>query len=244
MTGPKYPPLNPAFSYFGAKWSLVRDRRYPAPLYPLIIEPFAGSACYSLHFHRHEVVLVDINPTIIDIWGAVKSADETLYDLPDDFECVPPNLDPGLQALIGHWVAHGNSTPRTKPTSWARRHPDGLWWGPKVKTRLIAQAPHLRHWHACTASYRSLPNVEATWFIDPPYQCQPNSYACPPVDYEDLADFVRSRRGQVIVCEGGHADWLPFVPIAPGRKKTSGKKGDIGLDERLWYRVPSHPGFV
>lgn len=235
-----YPPLNPAFSYFGSKWSLVRGGKYPPPLYPLIIEPFAGSAGYSLHHHWHQVVLVDVNPTIVDIWGAVMSADETLYDLPDDFETVPTNIAPGLQALIGHWISHATSTPRNKVSAWMRRYPNGGWWGQRIKHRLITQAPYIRHWQICDpASYRALPDVEATWFFDPPYQHQPNSYACPPIDYADLADFVLSRRGQVIVCEGGQADWLPFLPLAPGRKKTSCKKGNIGLDEKFWYRVNS-----
>lgn len=39
--------LHPFFPYYGSKWSL--GPLYPAPRHDRIIEPFAGSACYSLH---------------------------------------------------------------------------------------------------------------------------------------------------------------------------------------------------
>lgn len=32
-----------------------------------IIEPFAGSACYSLHHHRRDVVLVERDPVIAEL---------------------------------------------------------------------------------------------------------------------------------------------------------------------------------
>ena len=79
--------------------------------------------------------------------------------------------------------------------------------------------------------YRSAPDLEATWFVDPPYQPtrgmktgQGLGYApgCTSreLDYGELAEWCRSRRGQVIVCEQEGADWLPFRPC--GTSATRG----------------------
>lgn len=230
-------PLNPMMSYFGSKWRLVRSGKYPRPLHPLIIEPFAGGAGYALNHHWKQVVLVDANPTITDVWSFIRgSAPEIIQALPDRVDVVPGHLEPGAQALIGFWLAHAISAPRTRATPWVSKHPQALWWGPAIKQRIIQQAPFIRHWQICSGSYRSLPNVEATWFIDPPYQHGAGYYAFSDIDYAELADWVRSRRGQVIVCEGGNADWLPFQELAPGRKKANRASGQMGLAEKLWYR--------
>lgn len=34
------------------------------------------------------------------------------------------------------------------------------------------------------------------------------------IDYVELADWCKSRNGEIIVCENSKADWLDFVPIA------------------------------
>ena len=43
------------------------------------------------------------------------------------------------------------------------------------------------------------------------------------IDFNNLADWCKSRTGQVIVCEGANADWLPFKPLSAQRtnKKMS-----------------------
>src|SRR5262252_2422116 len=211
MIEPGHKPLRPFFSYFGSKRTLAP--RYPEPLYPLIIEPFAGSAGYSLYHHyQHEIVLVDLNPTIVDVWHKVQLADESFYDLPHGFDYVPSNLDPTTRALMGFWCARAASTPRMKVSPYARDASAG--WSPTIIQRLIDQAPYIRNWHVCLGSYRQLPDVVATWFIDAPYQHLPNSYPYSRIDYEDLADFVLTRPGQVIVCEGGLANWLKFRHLA------------------------------
>jgi 16S rRNA G966 N2-methylase RsmD len=54
-------------------------------------------------------------------------------------------------------------------------------------------------------------NVEATWFIDPPYQKAGKYYTGHnKMDFEKLGEWCKSRKGQVIVCENQGADWLPF----------------------------------
>jgi hypothetical protein len=48
MGKPEVTGLRPFFSYYGAKWGL--GRHYSAPAHWTVVEPFAGSAGYSL-FH-------------------------------------------------------------------------------------------------------------------------------------------------------------------------------------------------
>ena len=62
------------------------------------------------------------------------------------------------------------------------------------------------------ADYRTAPDVEATWFIDPPYQAVKRGYHSN-IDYDALAKWCRSRKGLVIVCEQAGATWLPFKPL-------------------------------
>lgn len=63
-------------------------------------------------------------------------------------------------------------------------------------------------------SYESIPNIEATWFIDPPYQSTgtsvPNSGYIATVDHQELGRWTAERAGQVIACDQMGADWLPF----------------------------------
>ena len=53
----------------------------------------------------------------------------------------------------------------------------------------------------------------ATWFIDPPYQYGGQHYRYSFNGYVDLAEYCKTRQGQVIVCENTKAEWLDFVPL-------------------------------
>ena len=69
-----------------------------------------------------------------------------------------------------------------------------------------------------------LENEEATWFIDPPYKYGGEHYVMNGINYDELAEWCKSRKGQVIVCENTSADWLDFEPlieITGQRKKTT-----------------------
>jgi len=73
---PKSRMAGPFWHYFGGKWRAAPH--YPAPRHRRIIEPFAGSAGYSMRHHEHDVVLVEKNPIIAEMWRyliAVKPAD-------------------------------------------------------------------------------------------------------------------------------------------------------------------------
>jgi hypothetical protein len=76
-------------------------------------------------------------------------------------------------------------------------------------------------------SYEAAPDIEATWFIDPPYapvnittktgnpkgQGYGSGCQASDIDFSRLAEFAGTRRGQVIVCEQAGATWLPFTPL-------------------------------
>jgi hypothetical protein len=55
------------FSYYGSKSKIVDY--YPPPKYKRIIEPFAGSARYSLKYWQNDVLLVDKYPVIVEVWN-------------------------------------------------------------------------------------------------------------------------------------------------------------------------------
>lgn len=231
----------PLFSYFGSKWRLAR--RYPRPRYPLIIEPFAGSAGYSLRYWERDVHLVDSFPTVANLWRyLIGATPEQITALPDDFDLDEQGLIEEERALMGFWAGKARAYPADRRTPWADRHPDrALWWGPRVKARLVHEVTRIKHWRATCGDYRQLPMVEATWFIDPPYQFHGQCYAhgSRKLDYDELREWVLRLPGQVLVCEGEGADWLPFRPIRLGSRPVGMMQPWVkqrGPVELFWYR--------
>ena len=47
---------------------------YPSPTHDKIIEPFAGSARYSLRYFEKDILLVDKYKVIVDIWHYLQRA--------------------------------------------------------------------------------------------------------------------------------------------------------------------------
>jgi 16S rRNA G966 N2-methylase RsmD len=69
-------------------------------------------------------------------------------------------------------------------------------------------------------------DIEATWFVDPPYFKGGNYYQFgnKGFDYNELKNWILLRRGQIIVCENSSATWMDFKPlidIKGQRHKTS-----------------------
>ena len=62
------------FSYYGRKSKIVDY--YPPPKHKRIIEPFAGSARYSLKYWQNDVLLVDKYDVIIKIWNRLKTCNK------------------------------------------------------------------------------------------------------------------------------------------------------------------------
>ena len=228
--------VRPFFTYYGGKWRSAKG--YPAPLYDTIIEPFAGSAGYSLRYHRRRVVLVDLNPVVAGVWRfLISSSSSDILAL--------PLLEKGAQVsdlavcqearwLIGFCCNKGTSQPRLSLSAWGRDPAMGdQFWGERVRAKVAAQVPLIKHWEILEGDYSAAPNQDATWFIDPPYSSGGEHYPKKIKDYSRLASWCRSRRGQAIVCESLGADWLPFRRHARIKALGAGKRKKTS-DEMIW----------
>ena len=105
-----------------------------------------------------------------------------------------------------------------------------------MRTRLASQVAAIRHWKIYNKSYLCCPDSEATWFVDPPYETTGKPYQCGSdcVDYRELGEWCRKRRGLTIVCESQSATWLPFEPLAAWRSNVNGKMSK----EAVWVSQP------
>jgi site-specific DNA-adenine methylase len=211
-------------SYYGSKSKVVKH--YPPPEHNLIIEPFAGSARYSLLYcEGRKVILNDIYTNITDIWNyLVQATPEQIMNLPemkrgDDLRNF--DLPPAERNLMSFIVTRGNSGPRNLYSEWAAKS-DEIG---KFKERAIRYLDKVRDFKILNEDYRKIDDYEATWYIDPPYVDGGSKYPHSKIDYRELAEWCRTRKGQVIVCEHADADWLPFKPlvIERGMKKTKKK---------------------
>lgn len=223
------------FSYYGGKHKAAG--RYPEPKHQTIVEPFAGSAGYSHRYWWHDVVLVDLDPNIVAAWQWLIAAGYAdVMSLPilghgdhiDDF-----GLDRGAAAVVGWWINRGTASPCKTPAKWCRESngESVIHWGQACRQRLADNVHRCDHWTIIDGMYEDAPDIEATWFVDPPYNNNAGSrYKCGPkcIDYTHLADWCKSRRGQVVVCENYGATWLPFSKlydhVGTVRRGGKGKK--------------------
>jgi len=216
------------FSYYGSKSKIVK--KYPPPLYDIIVEPFAGSARYSLLYNDKQVILNDSYRVIYNIWKyLITATEQQINDLPvmvkgDDVRDL--NITDVEKELMGFMVNRGVAYPHNIYTTW----PSDTNEIQKCKNRILNYLDKIRHWQIRNEDYRKLENIEATWYIDPPYQKGGERYIKNHIDYVQLAEWCKSRKGQVIVCENGDADWLDFEFLSSlqGQKKKT--------NELIWYK--------
>lgn len=203
------------FSYYGSKSKLARY--YPEPAFELLIEPFAGAAHYSMLHAGKRVVLNDIDPRVTAIWRHLtRAAPEDILSLPDvraglRFDAIP-GITEAERDLIRFNTNRGEGHKNV-----ASAFGEVSWLGKRRK--MAGQVESVRHWQVVNGDYRCLANVEATWFIDPPYQNkQGRKYRHNNIDFEHLREWVLERRGEVIVCDNSESErWLDFVPLRPFR---------------------------
>lgn len=106
---------------------------------------------------------------------------------------------------MGFWINQGGGSPRKTVTPFGERC--------QRHDRVARQLKYIRHWRVIEGCYTSSPNVEATWFIDPPYEIAGKwqyRYGPKTIDYVSLGSWCKTRLGQTIVCENDGASWLPF----------------------------------
>lgn len=218
--------LKPFFSYYGSKYRIAS--KYPRPLHPIIIEPFAGSACYSLHYAHRKVELYDINPRVVGTWQyLIKSSPEEILALPlviEDVTTLP--ICQEAKWLIGWWLAVACCEPKIRPMAWSRKEngSNRCGWSVTIRERIAKQVEHIKHWTIKAVSFIHLENRECTWFVDPPYVLKGTEYTYSSVNYEYLGNWCRSRIGRVIVCEQQGATWLPFEYLTQTNSTTGQRK--------------------
>jgi site-specific DNA-adenine methylase len=219
------------FQYFGSKTRIAH--LYPAPALGRVVEPFAGSARYALLHREHDVWINDLDPLIYRIWKYIQQASKKdIQSLPELKEGEDLRqfrwLSDVERALLGWCMNFCQVSPQFICTEYAARK--GTFR--LLKQRILEHRRFVRDWRITCLHYGDLPDVEATWFVDAPYQharCR-YRYNCV-ADYQRLARWCRSRKGQVIVCEGRGATWLPFRRFTRHHVAT----GDY-YEEVIWTR--------
>jgi site-specific DNA-adenine methylase len=216
--------------YYGAKLKLVN--KYPKPKHHTIIEPFAGSAQYSLKYWENDIILIDKYDIIIRLWKWLQkcSKDDILklpiLELGQNVEDFNWDCDEA-KWLVGFNIVMGAYEPRKMPTKWTTTERP---FRQINKLKLIANSlDKIKHWKFILGEYNCVENVGATWFIDPPYMKGGSLYLHNNIDYQELGKWCKFRNGQTIVCGNDSDTWLDFIPIG----NLSGVKHKT--IESVWY---------
>jgi len=199
------------FSYYGSKSKIVDY--YPPPKHNKIIEPFCGSARYALKYWQKDVLIMDKSENLIKVWKWLQQCSKQdilgLPKLTTGLDIRKIELSEIERTFLSYLVASG------RPSNIVTKFMDYDNGNQKVYKRIADSLELIRHWEIKLGSYTELENVEATWFIDPPYMYGGEHYkeSNKSIDFIKLAEWCKTRNGQTIVCENMKADWLPFKPL-------------------------------
>jgi len=207
------------FQYFGGKGKLANY--YPKPKHNIIIEPFAGSAKYSLLYYQKNIMLNDLDLNIFKAWDYlinICSIEKLEKFYQPEIGTVIEKLNEfseNEKILLRYCSGIGVSQYRlrSKVSSWSYRDN----YVGSFKKLASFYCDKIKHWKITNLDYRKLENIQGTWFIDPPYMDCGNNYKHNYINYKKLSDFCLSRNGQVIICGNENDDYLPFVPLTDRR---------------------------
>lgn len=202
------------FYYYGRKQKIFN--KYPKPNFNTIIEPFAGSAAYSMNYYDRNVILIEKDEKIATLWKyLIEVQPEEILSLPllnkgqslndDNFN----HLTTNQKSLIGFFLNPGSAQPKKSPGKFCA-------WTDENRKRLSIDVTKVKHWKIINDDYRNIENQEATWYIDPPYQGNGGQYykhGNKNFNYDELRDWVMNRQGEIIVCENSEATWMDFKPL-------------------------------
>ncbi len=197
------------FYYYGRKKQIAKY--YPKPAYDTIIEPFAGAAAYSLYQDnwKKNVILIEKDPKVFDIWDWLINR-ATISEIEN-----LPMLKVGEKSSEFLHIIHAATKmafafKTIKVTPVLERN-----W--EISRRVMKENLHkIKHWQIINDDYSVAPDIEATWFIDPPYKGEAGMgyrYGSNTIDYTQLAEWAKQRKGEVIFCEGENGDYLDFKPL-------------------------------
>lgn len=224
------------FYFYGGKRRLARF--YPSPQYSVVVEPFAGSAAYSVRHLQptrnlplvERVILIEKDPRVCGLWERLLAME------PEDLlgYAIPKPGDRTSDFLL-MTAACSNRIARTAEMAVTERMPVVLH---RMFRQIAAVLPHVKERvEIIEGDYTQAPDIEATWFIDPPYhvdgrpQSRGMGYAADcnshSLDYEALGSWCRDRRGQKIVCEQQGASWLPFEHLRHARNSIGNQAAEV-----------------
>ena len=216
------------FYFYGHKKQIAKY--YPKPLFETIIEPFAGSAAYSLYGDnwKKDIILIEKDDRVSKIWEWLinEATEKEILEMPD--------LKVGDKTSdflhIVHAVTKQAFFYKTiKVTPVLARN-----W--RISKRHMAKNLFkIKHWKLIMGDYTLAPDMEATWFIDPPYQYRSGlgyHHGSNILNYNILTKWIKQRNGQIISCEGKDAKYLPFKPLLT-LTGVAGKKNDEVLYQKI-----------
>lgn len=195
------------FSYYGAKTKIIN--LYPEPIYNKIVEPFAGSARYSLKYFDKEIILYETFEKVFKIWEYLLQATEKdILSLPDvntgdnikDYKTIT-DVE---RWLIGYHVFRGSA----RPCYQVR---DSCNWN-KDKIRIANNLYKIKHWKIFNEDGLNHEWKDATYFVDPPYMVQSHKYNHYKMDYNRIKEKLKGD-AQFIVCGNSNDTWLDFKPL-------------------------------
>ena len=213
------------FPYFGRKGVLAKY--YPQPKQDTIVEPFAGSAAYALHNNnwKRDVILVDSNERLVRLWNWLinDATEDGVAALPNVVKGAPLDGDEPWVDVVRMSGSSESWGGKRTVTGWMERD-----W-PKYRKQITGSLHKIRHWQVIHGDYTDAPDIEATWFVDPPYQKIKYGYleTRDGFDYPALGEWCRSRSGLVIVCETDDADWLPFRTLKEIKTINNTKRTEV-----------------
>lgn len=229
------------FPYYGRKKYIIDS--YPEPLYDTIIEPFAGAASYSLKYYYKNIILIEIDECIYNIWKyLIKSSSKDILNLPllNKGDTLSDKKFDKLKKVEKDLIGFFIKTSCSRPNNIQSSHKNYNKWNDKYRKILSEDVNKVKHWKIYNCSYDHinldvLKHKNITWYIDPPYQGSGGlyyKYSNKYINYNKLLKWINNIDGEIILCENEEANWCKKLkPL-----KISYQRGNKHI-EMLYHKI-------